>query len=69
LMSPPDAEDRLLFLDILTITDLGFLHTHGLSPCSNIKWGAQHATLGSVCLRAFVRQGMLQLWRSMLDSL
>jgi hypothetical protein len=39
LMSPPDAEDRLLFLDILTITDLGFLHTHGSSPCSNIKWG------------------------------
>ena len=25
--------------DILTITDLGFLHTHGSSPCSNIKWG------------------------------
>jgi hypothetical protein len=39
LMSPPDAEDRLMFLDILTITDLGFLHTHGSSPCSNIKWG------------------------------
>ena len=31
--------------------------------------GAQHATLGSVRLHAFVRQGMLQLWRSMLDSL
>jgi hypothetical protein len=38
-MSPPDAEDRLLFLDILTITDLGFLHTHGSSLCSNITWG------------------------------
>lgn len=39
LMSPPDAEDRLMFLDILTITYLGLLHTHGSSHCSNIKWG------------------------------
>ena len=39
LTGPQDAEDRLPFLDILTITYLGFLHTHGSSPCSNIKWG------------------------------